>query len=228
MNFDNRIPVRNGKGMSAPRDEGPRGRTGAASCGVIGRGRDCPATVHTPSDRKGRRWLLVDGIQRGQIYLAGLDPVVGSEQGGVRPVLVIQNNAGNRHGRTVIIAAVTSRCKPGLPTHVALPVTGALSKGSTVMLEQIRTVDKSRLLRLLGALDRSGMRRVDAAIAVSLGLRGTADVMTLCGRCARTFRNDGGYEVTRVDPGQRSGESCAYCGSRPGFDYFVEKGAGTP
>lgn len=62
MNFDNRIPVRNGKGMSAPRDEGPRGRTGAASCGVVGRGRDCPATVHTPSDRKGRRWLLVDGI----------------------------------------------------------------------------------------------------------------------------------------------------------------------
>ena len=168
----------------------------------------------------------MDEIQRGQMYLAGLDPVVGCEQGGVRPVLVIQNNAGNRHARTVIVAAVTSRCKTGLPTHVALPAAGVLTKGSTAMLEQIRTVDKSRLLRLLGTLDRGTMRRVDVAIAVSLGLRGTADVMTLCGRCARTFRNDGGYEVTRVDPGQKSGESCAYCGSRAGYDYFVEKGTG--
>lgn len=146
----------------------------------------------------------MDGIRRGQIFLAGLDPVVGSEQGGVRPVLVVQNNVGNRHAGTVIVAA----------------------GGSTVMLEQIRTIDKSRLLRSIGSLDRALMRRVDAAIAVSLGLRGTADVMTLCGRCARTFRNDGGYEVTRVDPGQKSGESCAYCGSRAGYDYFVEKGAG--
>ena len=70
----------------------------------------------------------MDGIQRGQMYLAGLDPVVGCEQGGVRPVLVIQNNAGNRHARTVIVAAVTSRCKPGLPTHVALPAAGVLTK----------------------------------------------------------------------------------------------------
>ena len=168
----------------------------------------------------------MDGIRRGQIYLAGLDPVVGSEQGGVRPVLVIQNNVGNRHAGTVVVAALTSRCKPGLPTHVALPAGVGAAAGSTVMLEQIRTIDKSRLLRSLGSLDRVLMRRVDAAIAVSLGLRGTADVMTLCGRCARTFRNDGGYEVTRVDPGQQSGESCAYCGSRAGYDYFVEKGTG--
>lgn len=228
MDLENCIPVRNGKGMSAPRDEGPRGRTGAAPCGVAGRGGHVAGAVHTPSDRKGRRWSIVDGIRRGQMYLAGLDPVVGCEQGGVRPVLVIQNNAGNRHARTVIVAAVTSRCKPGLPTHVALPAAGVLTKGSTAMLEQIRTVDKSRLLRLLGALDRGTMRRVDAAIAVSLGLRGAADVMTLCGRCARTFRDDGGYDVTRVDPGQRSSESCAYCGSRAGYDYFVEKGAGAP
>lgn len=170
----------------------------------------------------------MDGIRRGQIFLAGLDPVVGSEQGGVRPVLVVQNNVGNRHAGTVIVAALTSRSKPGLPTHVALPAgAGAAGGGSTVMLEQIRTIDKSRLLRSLGSLDRALMRRVDAAIAVSLGLRGTADVMTLCGRCARTFRNDGGYEVARVDPGQKSGESCAYCGSRAGYDYFVEKGAGS-
>ena len=168
----------------------------------------------------------MDGIRRGQIFLAGLDPVVGSEQGGVRPVLVVQNNVGNRHAGTVIVAALTSRCKPGLPTHVALPAGAGAAGGSTVMLEQIRTIDKSRLLRSFGTLDRALMRRVDAAIAVSLGLRGTADVMTLCGRCARTFRNDGGYEVARVDPGQKSGESCAYCGSRAGYDYFVEKDAG--
>lgn len=70
----------------------------------------------------------MDGIRRGQIFLAGLDPVVGSEQGGVRPVLVVQNNVGNRHAGTVIVAALTSRCKPGLPTHVALP-TGAGAAG---------------------------------------------------------------------------------------------------
>ena len=188
VDLESCIPVRNGKGMSAPRDEGPRGRMGAALCGVAGPGGHVARAVHTPLDRRGRRGSIVDGIQRGQMYLAGLDPVVGCEQGGVRPVLVIQNNAGNRHARTVIVAAVTSRCKPGLPTHVALPAAGVLTKGSTAMLEQIRTVDKSRLLRLLGTLDRGTMRRVDAAIAASLGLRGTADVMTRCGRCARTRR----------------------------------------
>lgn len=225
MDLENRIPVRNGKGMSAPRDEGPRGAGGSRFQRRSGGGA-APSPYIPTGRRKERRWSHVDGIRRGQIFLAGLDPVVGSEQGGVRPVLVVQNNVGNRHAGTVIVAALTSRSKPGLPTHVALPAGAGAAGGSTVMLEQIRTIDKSRLLRSLGSLDRALMWRVDAAIAVSLGLRGTADVMTLCGRCARTFRNDGGYEVTRVDPGQKSGESCAYCGSRAGYDYFVEKGAG--
>lgn len=167
------------------------------------------------------------GIRRGQIYLAGLDPVVGSEQGGVRPVLVIQNDMGNRHANTVIVAPLTSRLKSGLPTHVRLSAAGGLGRDSTVMLEQIRTIDRSRLSRLLGALSRSAMLRVNAAIEVSLGLRDERSVMTLCPSCARAFRDEGGYLVVRADPLQRSGESCAYCGAHAGYDYLVEKGVDT-
>lgn len=123
MDLENRIPVRNGKGMSAPRDEGPRGADGSRFQRRSGGGA-APAPYIPTGRRKELRWSHVDGIRRGQIFLAGLDPVVGSEQGGVRPVLVIQNNVGNRHAGTVIVAALTSRCKPGLPTHVALPAAG--------------------------------------------------------------------------------------------------------
>lgn len=110
-------------------------------------------------------------IKRNEIYYADLSPVVGSEQGGVRPVLILQNDVGNRYSPTTIVAAVTSRqTKAKLPTHVDIQVED-LPKDSIVLLEQIRTVDKTRLTEYIGRLDKSSMGRVDHAIVVSLGIK---------------------------------------------------------
>lgn len=113
-------------------------------------------------------------VRRGDIFYADLSPVVGSEQGGTRPVLIVQNNMGNRHSPTVIAAAITSQMnKARLPTHIELvgPTVG-LTKNSVVLLEQVRTIDKKRLKEHMGHLDDDMMNRVDDAIAVSFGLRG--------------------------------------------------------
>ena len=109
-------------------------------------------------------------IRRGEIYMADLSPVVGSEQGGLRPVLIIQNNVANRFSPTVIVSAITSRLtKRVLPVHVALPK--ALVKSSICMLEQIRTLDKSRLRELVGKLSDEDMLKVNRAILISLGCK---------------------------------------------------------
>ena len=111
-------------------------------------------------------------VKRGDIYFADLSPVVGSEQGGMRPVLIVQNDTGNRHSPTVIAAAITSQTgKARLPTHIMLcaPDCG-LSRDSVILLEQIRTIDKSRLRERMGRLDDATMTRVDNAISVSFGL----------------------------------------------------------
>jgi len=111
-------------------------------------------------------------IRRGDIYYADLSPVVGSEQGGLRPVLIIQNNIGNKYSPTVIAAAITSQInKTRLPTHIELYTENfGLAKYSLVMLEQIRTIDKSRLREKMGRLDKDLMEKVNDAIAVSFGL----------------------------------------------------------
>ena len=111
-------------------------------------------------------------VKRGDIYYADLSPVVGSEQGGMRPVLIIQNDVGNRYSPTVIAAAITSRMgKTKLPTHIDVYAERAgLTRDSIVLLEQVRTLDKRRLKEKMGHLDEAVMRRIDVAIAVSLGL----------------------------------------------------------
>lgn len=111
-------------------------------------------------------------VKRGDIFYADLSPVVGSEQGGVRPVLIVQNDTGNRHSPTVIAAAITSQTgKARLPTHISLAAMSCgLPKDSVVLLEQIRTLDKRRLREHMGKLDETMMKRVDGAIAVSFGL----------------------------------------------------------
>ncbi|MDR0518831.1 MAG: type II toxin-antitoxin system PemK/MazF family toxin [Clostridiales Family XIII bacterium] len=112
-------------------------------------------------------------ILRGDIYYADLNPVVGSEQGGIRPVLIIQNDVGNRHSPTVIVAAITSRAmKTTLPTHCVLGAANGLGRDSLVLLEQIRTIDKQRLKDCVGALGQEVMQGVDRALAVSVGLDG--------------------------------------------------------
>ena len=114
-------------------------------------------------------------IKRGDIYYADLSPVVGSEQGGIRPVLIVQNDVGNKYSPTVIAAAITSqRDKTNLPTHISGNADGCgLAKDSIVLLEQVRTIDKQRLKEKMGWLDRGSMGLVDKALSVSFGLGGT-------------------------------------------------------
>ena len=112
-------------------------------------------------------------VKRGDIFYADLSPVVGSEQGGVRPVLIIQNDTGNRYSPTVIAAAITSQTgKARLPTHIELPVQQecGLTRDSVVLLEQVRTLDKRRLRERMGRVDDQVMEKIDTAIAVSFGL----------------------------------------------------------
>ena len=110
-------------------------------------------------------------IKRGELYSADLSPVVGSEQGGVRPVLVVQNDVGNKYSPTVIAAAVTSKInKAKLPTHIELPSSSyGLQRDSVILLEQIRTLDKRRLKERIGELNEITMNQVDKAILISLG-----------------------------------------------------------
>ena len=111
-------------------------------------------------------------VRRGDIYYADLRPVVGSEQGGVRPVLVIQNDAGNRHSPTVIVAAITSRMnKAKLPTHVEVSAERyGIVKDSVILLEQVRTIDKSRLREKICHLESDIQRKIDRALLISLSL----------------------------------------------------------
>ena len=115
-------------------------------------------------------------IKRGELYYADLSPVVGSEQGGIRPVLIVQNDVGNKYSPTIIAAAVTSRLsKARLPTHIELPAADyGLPKDSVVLLEQLRTLDKTRLKDRVAALDTLTMTRVDKGLLISLGFNDTS------------------------------------------------------
>lgn len=111
-------------------------------------------------------------IKRGDIFFADLSPVVGSEQGGLRPVLIIQNDVGNKFSPTVIVAAITSQVnKTKLPTHVEIGALGnGLTKNSVVLMEQLRTIDKRRLKEKIGHIDEPAIQRVQSALTVSLGM----------------------------------------------------------
>lgn len=113
----------------------------------------------------------MENVKRGDIYYADLSPVVGSEQGGIRPVLIIQNDIGNKYSPTVIACAVTSQLtKAKLPTHIEVKQGNfGLPKDSVILLEQIRTLDKRRLKEKVGELDGAAMQKVDKAILISLG-----------------------------------------------------------
>lgn len=111
-------------------------------------------------------------VKRGDVYYADLSPVVGSEQGGIRPVLVLQNNVGNKYSPTIIISAITSQInKSKLPTHIEINATDfGLSKDSVVLLEQIRTIDKKRLREKIGHLNEDVMHLVNDALQISFGM----------------------------------------------------------
>lgn len=117
-------------------------------------------------------------LRRGEIYVADLSPVRGHEQGGTRPVLVIQNDVGNEYASTTIVAAITSRTKKQMPIHVGITTDeSGLPQDSIVLLEQIRTLDKERLERKIGSLSQEKMREVDRALCKSLGLKRRGQVL---------------------------------------------------
>jgi mRNA interferase MazF len=168
--------------------------------------------------------LKVD-IFRGDVFYAELGPVVGSEQDGLRPVVILQNNTGNKFSPTVIVAAVTSRCgsKKQLPTHISLSET-FLPSDSIVLLEQIRTIDKLRLKEYIGRLNNTTMQRIDRALAISLGMNyriNNVIQLSLCENCAKQFYNSPGYYIHRANINQLFKETCTYCGCRLGFDYII-------
>ncbi len=111
-------------------------------------------------------------VKKGEIYFADLSPVIGSEQGGVRPVLIVQNDVGNKYSPTVIVAAVTSQInKAKLPTHVEIPAEGnGLAKDSVILLEQLRTIDKKRLREKIGRIDDKCLQKTNEALTISLGI----------------------------------------------------------
>jgi mRNA interferase MazF len=115
---------------------------------------------------------MVQLVKRGDIYYADLSPVIGSEQGGIRPVLIIQNDMGNKYSPTVIIAAITSQInKAKLPTHVEISSEEyGLNRDSVILLEQVRTIDKRRLKDKIGHISNSLMESVDNSLAISIGL----------------------------------------------------------
>lgn len=127
-------------------------------------------------------------IQRGDIFLADLDPVTGSEQGGIRPIVVVKNDTGNRNSPTVIAAAVTSNVdKTPVPTHVEL-IVPQLPKDSMVLLEQIRTLDKSRLMHRIGRVSPVQLMEIDEGLYISFGLLREDAVNPLDGTLARPER----------------------------------------
>lgn len=121
------------------------------------------------------------GVRRGDIYYADLSPVVGSEQGGIRPVVIIQNDIGNKYSPTVICAAVTSNThKTKLPTHISVnpQSSNRLIKDSIVLLEQLRTIDKKRLKEWIGTLTETEMNGIDKALSISIGLHNSSSKKT--------------------------------------------------
>ena len=165
---------------------------------------------------------------RGDMYYADLGRGIGSEQEGYRPVLILQNNTGNKYSPTVIVAAISSKvdAKAKLPTHYLLQAENGLELPSLVLLEQLRTIDKKRLGAYIGHLEEKHIRRINHALAVSVGLIEEVPknlIMCLCPACANNFYGTGSYYLRRVHPERVEKDICTYCGQRPGFDYEVVK-----
>lgn len=165
-------------------------------------------------------------VKRGDIYYARLNPVVGSEQGDCRPVLIVQNDIGNDHSPTVIVTPLTRNLRKNpLPTHVLLPKSCGLDKDSLVLTEQIRTIDRSRLSNYIGHIDKHTQHDVDMALEVCIGLekrrarKGESFDLTLCPRCESDFRNSGyllvkkGWQEVKTD--------CDFCKVAKGLTFGI-------
>ena len=165
--------------------------------------------------------------KRGDIFFADLGQGIGSEQMGYRPVVIIQNDTGNRHSPTVVAAAVTSKtdAKVKQPTHCFIGADYGLELPSVILLEQIRTLDKKRLERYVGRLSEKHLNNLNHALAISVGLIPEQEnlVLCLCKPCADNFRLERKYDLVRVMENQER-DTCTYCNHRMGYEYeLVQK-----
>lgn len=163
---------------------------------------------------------------RGDMYYADLGQGIGSEQEGYRPVVIIQNNVGNKHSPTVIIASITSKkdAKAKLPTHYYIDAENGLELPSLVLLEQLRTIDKRRLSDFIGHLSEKHIQGINHALAVSIGLIESVPkklILCLCRTCADNFYGSGAFVLRRIDPQQTGKDTCTYCNQRKGYDYEI-------
>ena len=163
---------------------------------------------------------------RGDMYYADLGRGIGSEQAGYRPVVIVQNNVGNRHSPTLIAAPISTRItgKRKLPTHCYLKAENGLEEPSVVLMEQVRTIDKQRLTHYIGKLPDTTMDGLNHALAVSVGLEELSrpkHVLCLCSTCLRNYYNTGAYNVRRVNPDATEKDTCTYCNQRRGYDYSI-------
>lgn len=165
---------------------------------------------------------------RGDMYYADLGKGIGSEQEGYRPIVIIQNNVGNKHSPTVIIASITSKrdAKAKLPTHYLIEAEDGLQLPSIVLLEQLRTIDKRRLSSFIGHLSEKHIQGINHALAVSVGLIESIPnklILCLCRTCAENFYGSGAFVLRRVNSEQTEKDTCTYCNSRKGFDYEITR-----
>ena len=165
-------------------------------------------------------------IQRGDILFAKLDPVAGSEQGDTRPVLIVQNNVGNRHSPTFVIIPLTCNLeKKSLPTHVLIPQTGSLESDSLALAEQVRTIDRSRFEKFVGRISEEQQSKIDMALAISIGIdkrlatKGEFFELCLCPKCKNNFK-DSGYVVVKKG-WQAVKEDCDFCKFRQGVTFGI-------
>ena len=167
---------------------------------------------------------LTTAIKRGDIYYADLAPVIGSEQGDTRPVLIVQNDVGNAHSPTTQIVPLSKQTKKGrLPTHVRISKGCGLDADSIALVEQLRTIDKSRFEAYIGCISANEQKAIDRALSVSVGIesnrKGEVWDMTLCPRCKSEFEYSGYLLVKRG--WQEFRESCDFCRIGRGFEYGV-------
>lgn len=152
---------------------------------------------------------------------------IGSEQNGYRPVVIIQNDVGNKHSPTVIVAAVTSKnAAKKLPTHCEIGTECGLESPSIILTEQLRTIDKRRLTTLIGTLTSDHTKALNHALAISIGLiepKPRNLTLCLCGKCVENFYGAGDYILKRARTGGSRKEVCSYCNHRPGYEYTLIK-----
>ena len=165
-------------------------------------------------------------VKRGDIYYANLNPAIGSEQGDVRPVLVVQNNKGNAYSPTTVVVPITkSLVKNYLPTHVVIPQSSGLDCDSLALCEQIRTIDRTRLSSYIGHINGEAQAEIDDALLVCIGIeerrakKGEMMTLSLCPRCESNFR-ESGYVLVKKG-WQEYKEDCDFCKIRQGLTFGI-------